>query len=150
MGQCFGVLLLLLLTCMHRKWFILEYPNTSEAHINRELGRWRNRSCGRAWPLTRTWPSEPRLWKLGKPVGSCNPSSGKVELGKSLEFSLCRQEVVWPILSLALRFFRVLLWMFPSSLLLAAVCYLGQEHPVSLAGIGLQGGGSYEGCDDEQ
>lgn len=39
---------------------------------------------------------------------------------------------------------------FPSSLLCAAVCYLGQEYPVSLADIRLQGGGSQEDCGNEQ
>lgn len=89
------------------------------------------------------WPSEfDHFLKVGH-GGTCNPSTGEVRSWSSLELSWCRQEVLWAMFSLALRFSSVL-WMFPSSLLLAAVCYLGQDYPVSLADICLQGGGSRE------
>lgn len=81
--------------------------------------------------------------------GTCNPSTGEVRSWRSLALSRCRQEVLWATFSLTLRFSSVL-WMLPSSLLLAAVCYLGQDYPVSLADICLQGGGSHEDRGNKQ
>lgn len=95
------------------------------------------------------WPSEfDHFLKVGH-GDTCNPSTGEVRSWRSLELSWCRQEVLWAMFSLALRFSSVL-WMFLSSLLLAAVCDLGQDYPVSLADICLQGGGSHEDRGNKQ